>query len=232
MSLRDFNNTPASDDPIALHNEPMGNGSGLATFHTTHPEDREPNNTPKIVGAVALALMMGVAAVGLYASWGSSPEPQKIVADNSLPKTAPVAPPPAMAAPANSLTAAPDAAAPDAAAPMPAAAAEAPKPAPVRTASARSARSSASIEATAQARMAAATPTQVPQPAQVTPVPEQAQATPLPAAPSPSPSDVASNTPAVLAAPQEPQSSTPQADNAAPAQDQQSGATPAPAPAQ
>src|SRR5689334_25264849 len=95
MSLRDFN-APASDDPIALHNEPMGNGTGLSTFHTIHPEDREPNNTPKIVGAVAIALLVGVAAVGLYASWGSS-SPAPVVADNSLPKTAPVAPPPAMA---------------------------------------------------------------------------------------------------------------------------------------
>ena len=229
MSLRDFD-TPPSDDPIALHNEPMGNGAGLSTFHTTHPEDREPNNTPKIVGAVAIALMVGAAGLALYANWGPSTKP--VVADNSLPKTAPVAPVPqqtAMAAPANSLSSKPNAAAPDAAAPVPepVTTKTAAKPAPVRTA--RSARSSASIEATANARMAAAArpTTQVPEPAQVTPVPEQAQATPLPAAPSPSPSDVASNPPA--AAPQQPQSSTPQADNAAPAQDQQSGATPAPA---
>src|SRR3569833_3103641 len=61
MSLRDFNNTPASDDPIALHNEPLGNGGGLSTIHTTHPEEREPNRTPQIAGAVAVALLVGVA---------------------------------------------------------------------------------------------------------------------------------------------------------------------------
>ena len=49
MSLRDFNSP--SDDPIALHNSPQGNGGGLGNFHTTNPEDREPNNTPKIGGA-------------------------------------------------------------------------------------------------------------------------------------------------------------------------------------
>src|SRR5206468_6155172 len=90
MSLRDFN-APASDDPIALHNEPLGNGAGLSTFHTVHPEEREANNTPKIVGLVALALLVGVAAVGLYASWGPSTRP--VVANNALPKTAPIAPP-------------------------------------------------------------------------------------------------------------------------------------------
>ena len=91
MSLRDFN-TPASDDPTALHSEPLGNGAGLATFHTVNPEEREPSNTPKIVGAVAVALMVGAAAVGLYAYSGPSTKP--VVAASSLPQTAPVAPPP------------------------------------------------------------------------------------------------------------------------------------------
>ena len=70
MTLRDFN--APSDDPIALHNSPSGNSAGLSNFHTVNPEDREPNNTPKIVGAVAMALMVGVAGVGLYAYSGSS----------------------------------------------------------------------------------------------------------------------------------------------------------------
>jgi len=61
MSLRDFNNAPFSDDPTALHTAPSGNGAGLKSFHTTQPEDIEPNNMPKIVGAVAVALMIGVA---------------------------------------------------------------------------------------------------------------------------------------------------------------------------
>src|SRR5689334_4262946 len=137
MSLRDFN-TPASDDPIALHNEPLGNGSGLSSFHTVNVEERERSNTPQIVGAIAVALMVGAAAVGLYAY--SGPSTKSVVADNTLPKTAPVAPPPEQTAmaPDNSTTApAPSNAAPT---PPPAAApasttTEPAKPAPVRTAS-------------------------------------------------------------------------------------------------
>jgi hypothetical protein len=243
MSLRDFN-TPASDDPIALHNEPSGNGSGLSNFHTVSVEEREPNNTPKIVGAVAVALLVGVAAVGLYANSGSSHKP--IVAANTT-KTAPIAPPPqqmAMAPDSGGMsnTAPVPSAVPPAPGPQPAATIQSSRPAAVRTASSRSARLSSS--ATSEARMSAGSSqaTQAPLPAQVTPAPEQAQATPLPAAPAPSPSDVASNSPAVpnnagtaadipqaSTAPQQLQSSTPQASNAAPAQDQQSGATPAPA---
>ena len=51
MTLRDFNNTQFPDDPTALHHGPVGNDSGLENFHTIQPEDIEPNNTPKIVGA-------------------------------------------------------------------------------------------------------------------------------------------------------------------------------------
>lgn len=109
MSLRDDINTPAFDDPTALHNEPLGNGAGLSDFHTVNVEENERSNTPKIVGAVAVALMVGVAAVGLYANMGHSTKP--VVADNSLPKTVPVTPPQqtAMAAPDSSMsTPAPD----------------------------------------------------------------------------------------------------------------------------
>ena len=94
MSLRDFNTV--SDDKIALHNSPQGNGGGLGNFHTTNPEDREPNNTPKIVGALAVALMVGVAGVGLYAYSGSASHPKPMVATNNLPS----APPAPMAQPA------------------------------------------------------------------------------------------------------------------------------------
>ena len=59
MSLRDFD-APFPNDPRALHNEPLGNGAGLENFHTTQPEDIEPNNTPKIIGAVAVALSQAV----------------------------------------------------------------------------------------------------------------------------------------------------------------------------
>ena len=66
MSLRDFN-APFPNDPRALHNEPLGNSAGLEAFHTTQPEDIAPSKTPKIVGAVAVALMIGAAGVALYA---------------------------------------------------------------------------------------------------------------------------------------------------------------------
>src|SRR5258707_13317417 len=95
MSLRDFN-APFPDDPAALHNAPSGNGAGLASFHTTQPEDIQPNSMPKIVGAVAVALMIGAAGVALYASAGKQPKP--VVAASSLP--APQAAQPAPAAPA------------------------------------------------------------------------------------------------------------------------------------
>ena len=207
MSLRDDFNTPAFDDPTALHHEPLGNGAGLSDFHTVNVEESERSNTPKIVGAVAVALMVGVAAVGLYANMGHSTKP--VVADNTLPKTVPVTPPQqtAMAAPDSSMsTPAPDASAAPTPAPAPEPAAtktEPAKPAPVHTASRSSSHiKSASSEPASSAsdaasvRMSADTTqtTQAPQQAQVTPQPaQQAQATPLPAAPAPSPSDVASN---------------------------------------
>ncbi|MCX7280601.1 MAG: hypothetical protein NTX21_03370 [Alphaproteobacteria bacterium] len=77
ISLCDFNSP--SDGPITLHNSPQGNGGGLGNFHTTNPEDREPNNTPKIVGALAVALMIRAAGVGLFAyASGSSNKPMVI----------------------------------------------------------------------------------------------------------------------------------------------------------
>src|SRR6185503_17083412 len=109
MSLRDDFNTPAFDDPTALHHEPLGNGAGLSDFHTVNVEESERSNTPKIVGAVAVALMVGVAAVGLYANMGHSTKP--VVADNAVPKTVPVTPPQqiAMAPDSSMSTPAPDA---------------------------------------------------------------------------------------------------------------------------
>src|SRR3569623_520994 len=139
MSLRDDFNTPAFDAPTALHHEPLGNGAGLSDFHTVNVEEKERSNTPKIVGAVAVALMVGAAAVGLYANMGHSTK--HVVADNAEPKTVPVTPPPqtAIAAPDSSMSPrAPDAsAAPTtpAPAPEPASTIKPVKPAPVHTAS-------------------------------------------------------------------------------------------------
>jgi len=246
MSLRDFN-APFPDDPRALHNEPLGNGAGLDSFHTRQPEDVEPNNTPKIIGAVAVALMIGTAGIAFYASSGSHPAQPKPVVASNLPA------PPAPQPPSAPVAQEPAAMTPDANTPAtPAAAADNKPAAPVKEASApvpkkhkiaSSESKAASVDSGVSARMAADSTQSTVQP------PQQQAIT----APAPSPSDVASNNtqsgvavspnattasdmPAQTntaqnntVAPQEAQSSTPQANNSAPAQDQQSGATPAPA---
>jgi len=212
MSLRDFN-TPYSDDPIALHHTPGGNETGLESFHTIQPEDIEPNNTPKIVGAIAVALMVSAAGVALYASQGH--HAKQVVAAAAPVASAPVAPAPAAAPSSDALTPAPDAVAPAKSA---AAESVAPKAAPVKTA--RRAPSSDAVSA----RMAAAP--------DVTPATEQTAAIPTPVSPTPSPSDVATNnTQSGVAVPQ---GATSAADipNPAPAQDANPTPAPVPAPAQ
>src|ERR1700748_2037387 len=110
MSLRDFNtgNEPLQKD--ALHNDPLGNGSGLENFHTVNPEDREPSSLPKIVGAVAVALMVGTAGVALYAYSGNTASKPIVSASNAPvvpPQSAPAAQPvqqDAMTAPADANT--------------------------------------------------------------------------------------------------------------------------------
>lgn len=200
MSLRDFNDTP-SDDPIALHNTPLGNGTGLDSFHTTNPEDREPNNTPKIVGALAVALMVGVAGIGLYASTGSASHPKPMVASNTLPSTPPA--PMAQAAPEPAaMTQAPEASAPVANEPAPIA--------PVKTASAKPARSTAKTADTSKMST---------QPQQ------QAAVIPEPVSPAPSPADVAANNAQPVTA--VPQPATTASDVPVSAQDTQTGAAPA-----
>jgi len=191
MSLRDFNNVPFSDDPTALHTVPSGNGAGLESFHTTQPEDIEPNNMPKIVGAVAVALMIGVAGVALYAHSGNQPKP--VVAASNLPP-APPAPQPAPAA----MT--PDATTPSAAeAPAPAAAMTPAEktPAPVKSASiakkhVASTETKSRESASSESGSAAATRLSADS-SQSTTQPQQQQAVAEPASPQPSPSDVATN---------------------------------------
>jgi len=189
MSLRDdFNNAPFPADPRALHNEPLGNSGGLDSFHTTQPEDIEPNNMPKIVGAAAVALMVGVAGVALYASTGS--HPKAVVAMNPPPVTeAAPAPAPMPAADATTLPAAADTA-PAATAPVKEATAPVKKH---RTASAesKSADTASKSVASEDANSAAATRMAVDS-SQSTVQPQQQQAI-TPPAPSPSPSDLASN---------------------------------------
>ena len=217
MSLRDFNST--DDRPIILQTDPLGNGGGLDAFHTVHPEDVEPSNTPKIVGAIAVALMVGVAGVALYAHSGSSMQPKPVVTASNLP--APPAPAPVAEAPAPEQ----QAAAADATLP----AATDTKPAPVKSASiARSHVAANSDSGAASARMAAPS-SQAVQPQQ------QAAVIPEPVSPTPSPSDLATNnTQSGVAVPQGATTASdipaPQPSNAAPAQEnQQAGAVPAPA---
>jgi hypothetical protein len=245
MSLRDFNNTSFPDDPTALHHDAAGNESGLGNFHTVQPEDIEPNNTPKIVGAIAVALMVCAAGVALYASQGSSTHAkqmakQMVAAAPAMPAPAPVAPPPA-------------------AAPMPAAETPAAAPEPVAKQATKAAKAATSepnslraalvkTPASGQtdtskdagasdamaARMAAANDanqvnTQPQQQAAITPsvpAPDQQAATPLPSGPSPSPSDIATNnTQSGVAVPQGAVTAS-DIPNPAPAQ----GADPAPSP--
>ena len=167
MSLRDFN-APSEDRPVILNHEPMGNSGGLGNFHTVNPEDREPNNTGRIVGALAVALMVGAGGLYAYTATGNHPKPVTTAAN--LPSPPPAAPQPAAMTPAPESTAAMDAA--------PAAM----TPAPVRTASARR---SAPISEGAAVRMSADSQALTSQPAQ------QAVVIPEPVSPTPSPSDVA-----------------------------------------
>ncbi|HEX2761412.1 MAG TPA: hypothetical protein VHM27_12895 [Rhizomicrobium sp.] len=198
MSLRDFN-APTQERPITLNHEPNGNGTGLGEFHTVHPEEIEPNNTGKIVGALAVALMVGAAGVYAYTMTGHAANPAPMQQTASLPAPPPVAPP-AMTTPA------PDSTAPDAAAPV-STPAPAPQPAmksaeikpvekPVKSAAATkeapisdgaSVRMNADSQSTSTSQQAAATP--------VTPAPAQQAAIPEAVSPAPNPSDVANANP-------------------------------------
>jgi len=242
MSLRDF-----SEPSQPLHTDPTGNGTGLGSFHTVNPEDREPSNMPQIVGALAVVLMVGAAGIGLYAYSGSSTQPKPVVADNSLPQPpaqagAPIAPPPAPPALQADNTPTP-------------AADTAPVPAPTKEASVKAIRhhkvarasddssssststadnsananSSQMASSAAQTRMSADSTqatTQAPAHQAVT---APSSATPLPAAPQPSPSDVASNN-AQATQPVQSATPTPEQGNAGqqqPAQQQPVQQTPA-----
>ncbi len=168
MSLRDFNSS-TDERPVILNHEPLGNGAGLGAFHTVNPEDREPNNTPKILGALAVALMVGAAGAYVYSVSGKSMEPRPVTTAANTPAPAPMAPPAAQPA-ADTMTP-PAADTTPVSTPEPVA-----KPAPVKSASAKPVARTAS-----STRMAA---TQQP-----------TAAIPEPVSPAPSPSDIASNTP-------------------------------------
>ena len=234
MSLRDFG--PTEERTVILNHEPNGNGSGLGDFHTVSSEEIEPNNTGKIVGALAVALMVGTAGIYAYTMSGHAANPAPMQQTASLPAPPPAAPP-AMTTPAPDSTA-PDAAAAPASTPAPAPApvtksAAAEKP--VKSAAAKEApisdgasvRMNADSQSTSTSQQAATTP--------VTPAPVQQQAAvPEPVSPAPNPSDVANANPQssvsvppgattaqdIPAQAQTPEQPAQQPEAAAPAQDQ------------
>jgi hypothetical protein len=61
--------------------------AALSSFHTRAPEDSKLNNTGKIVGALAVALMVGAAGVVVYST--SNPAPTPKIAAAQLPKAPP-----------------------------------------------------------------------------------------------------------------------------------------------
>lgn len=100
MSLRDFN-APSDERPVTLTHEPIGNGAGLSSFHTVSPEERQPNHTGKIVGALAVALMVGAGGLYLYSATSPANHPKPMATAANMPS-----PPPAQ--PAAMTTQAPD----------------------------------------------------------------------------------------------------------------------------
>jgi hypothetical protein len=220
MSLRDFN--AIDDDPISLHSQPPGNESGLGNFHTVQPDDVEPSNTPKIVGGLAVALMIGVAGFGFYyqANSSSSLQPKPVVTASNVPApAAPIAPDAQQAAQAaKAATVDPNS--------LHAAQVKTPAsmdqvPAPTKTASVKPARSHAAASTgAASARM----------PADFNQTSKAAaqQSAVTPTAPAPSPSDVATtNTQSGVAVPSD---ATTASDIPAPApQEQPAPAQPSPA---
>jgi hypothetical protein len=218
MSLRDFNSS-SEDRPIILNNESLsheagGNGAGLGSFHTVNPEDREPNNTPKIIGALAVALMVGAAGAYVYSVSGKSMQPAAVQTASNIPAPAPLPPAPQPAA--------------DTTAPAPAAdatpvSAPAPAPAPeVKSASTKpviTKRTASNNLGASSARMAADTTQPVTAPRQTAAIPE-------PVSPTPSPSDVAINTPNGASAPVDVAAGAPAPANGTAAADQQATVIP------
>ena len=172
----------------------------LGQYHVI--EDEEPgSNTAKIVGGVAVALLVGAAVVFGYEMTAGKPNQATLsqtAANNPGSAVAPVTPPPAPEAAATT---------PDA---TPASAPAAQTPAPVRSAALHRSRSShsARVEAPVSSESAAADTAATP----VQPVSPQAPASSLAANPNAQQSPSAETTPAV------PESQPAQAPQAAPAQ--------------
>lgn len=239
MSLRDIygNN---NDTPVVLNTEPLGNGSGLGDFHTINPEEREPNNMPKIIGGVAVALMIGAASGYLYLATGSSsavPAVKPITTAQNIP------PAPANPTPAADTSTTTDNSAMTTPAAAPAAPVAAPAPVktaeikpveskPVKTKIAKAETSSSDLGA-ANARMAAdANAPATPAAQSSVMAPTQTAAVPEPVSPTAPSSSVASNAqPTAPEAAQPAQQPVEQAQPQVPAQGNETGAA-APAAAQ
>jgi hypothetical protein len=218
MSLRDFNST--DDRSTSLQNEPLGNGSGLGSFHTVNPEDVAPSNTPKIVGALAVALIVGAVGAGVYSFSGSPAKP--VTMASNQPASVPVAPAPATPPPPQQTAMTPDA---NASANTPAAATAKPvKTVKTKTASAKPARSTQSASSADSALPGGASARMAADSGQTSQQPQQQQAViPQPVSPTASPSDVATtNTQSGAAVPQ----------GATTASDMPAASAPAPAQAQ
>ena len=231
MSLRDIygNN---DDTPVVLNTQPLGNGSGLGDFHTINPEEREPNNMPKIIGGVAVALMIGAASGYLYLATGSSsavPAVKPITTAQNIP------PAPANPTPAADTSTTTDNSAMTTPAAAPAAPVAAPAPVktaeikpveskPVKTKVAKADTSSSDLGA-ANARMAADAN------APAAPVQQQAAVVPEPVSPTAPSSSVASNAQPTAPEAAQPAQPVEQAQPQVPAQGNETGAA-APAAAQ
>jgi hypothetical protein len=197
MSLRDIysNNEPGN---ISLHTEPQGNGAGLDNFHTINPEDREPNNTGKIVGALAVALMVGAAGIGLYATLGSSTTTKPMVSASNAPALPPPSAAPAAAPQQDAMTTPADANTPASTSSTDAAPAPAPMksadaaPVTTKTADAAPVKSSKTSKTAKADTSTDNMASQLNGDKSQTVVPKQSAAA-EPVSPTPSPNDVASN---------------------------------------
>ncbi len=172
-----------SDDVIIKDNYALDEsaGEGLGGFHRNADELEPQGGKGKVIGALAVALMLGAAGAYTY-----SMMPAKDVVAQTQPvvpvKNAAMTPP----APA----AAPEAVAP--AAPVPA---MTPAPAAAREAAAPRSATPAPVLRAAQAPVIAPTVDPAPAPTAVTPLESQASAVPEPVSPTPPAAAVAGNPP-------------------------------------
>ena len=200
-----FIDTGANSNEIPIKESyTLDDSGGLGEFHRPSDQTDEISSLTKMLGGVALALMIGAAGAVAYSMYGPQTE---VVADNSLPRTnapepaavTPMAPPPP-AADSASESMAPAATEPQSGTPTrpqtamsPPAAPEMPRTAQTRVANAPARVAAPSASVTPAPVTAAPSPATVAPPA-VTP-PQQAATVPEPVSPTPPASAVAGNPP-------------------------------------